>query len=141
MALLKYGQRSNKAKVATRIQNKADWRRGDRFIGDENMAFTSNRAAVLSALGGAKARALEIVGGMAETYAKQLCPVDTGRLRNSISHAQQDENTEVIGTNVEYAPFVELGTRNMAARPYLRPAAENHGTEYKDVLENELRKG
>jgi len=105
------------------------------------MAFTSNRAAVLSALGGAKARALEIIGGMAETYAKQLCPVDTGRLRNSITHAQQDENTEVIGTNVKYAPFVELGTIHMSARPYLRPAADGHGAEYRAILENELRKG
>ena len=100
--------------------------------------FKSNAKAVQSAMQKAKNRALEIIGGKAETYAKQLCPVDTGNLRNSITHAQQDDNTEVIGTNVEYAPHVELGTYKMAARPYLRPAAENHGPEYKMVLENEM---
>ena len=67
------------------------------------MGFVSHRAEYLSALKSAAARGLEICGGIAETYAKQLCPMDTGNLRNSISHAQKDEKTEVIGTNVEYA--------------------------------------
>ena len=105
-----------------------------------NVVFTSNKDEVLSAVDQAIVRGLEICGGKAESYAKELCPVDTGRLRNSISHAQMDEKTEVIGSNVEYAPFVELGTRKMAAKPYLRPAAENHSTEYKAILENELAK-
>ena len=48
--------------------------------------------------------ALEKVGLMAERNAKLACPVDTGRLRNSISHAH-DKNTAYIGTNVEYAPL------------------------------------
>lgn len=103
-----------------------------------DVTFTSHKEEVMKAISEAKARALEIIGGKAESYAKQLCPVDTGNLRNSISHAQQDDNTVVIGTNVEYAPYVELGTVRMAARPYLRPAAENHGPEYKMILENEL---
>lgn len=103
--------------------------------------FTSNVPQALSGLQAAKARALEIIGGKAETYAKQLCPVDTGNLRNSITHKQFDENTEVIGTNVEYAPYVELGTVNMRARPYLRPAAENHSAEYRKIFETELKRG
>lgn len=49
-------------------------------------------------------RALEICGGVAESYAKLRCPVDTGNLRNSITHQQKDETTEVIGSAVEYAP-------------------------------------
>ena len=105
------------------------------------MSFISNRSAVLSSLSSAKTRALEIIGGKAETYAKQICPVDTGRLRNSITHAQQDLNTEVIGTNVYYAPFVELGTVRAKARPFLRPAAEDHGDEYMAIVEMEMRKG
>lgn len=48
--------------------------------------------------------ALEAVGITAEAYAKLLCPVDTGRLRNSISHAVDEKEKAVyIGTNVEYA--------------------------------------
>lgn len=101
--------------------------------------FTSNVPQALSGLKAAKERALEIIGGKAETYAKQICPVDTGNLRNSITHKQMDENTEVIGTNVEYAPYVELGTRKSKAQPYLRPAAENHSAEYKSIMEHELK--
>lgn len=59
--------------------------------------------------------------------AKQLCPVDTGRLRASISWRMErdgDQVVGVVGTNVEYAAYVELGTRRMSARPYLRPALE-----------------
>ena len=87
-----------------------------------------------------KSEALEIIGGKAESYAKRLCPVDTGNLRNSITHQQLDENTEIIGTNVEYAPYVELGHRkpnggHVAPKPFLRPAAQNHSDEYKAVIE------
>lgn len=69
-----------------------------------DVTFTSNRAELLAAVSEAKKRALEIMGGKAESYAKQLAPVDTGRLRNSITHQQYDEDTEIIGSNVEYAP-------------------------------------
>ena len=69
-----------------------------------DVKITSNRAEMLAAVNEAKKRALEIMGGKAESYAKQLCPVDTGNLRNSITHQQLDEDTEIVGTNVEYAP-------------------------------------
>jgi HK97 gp10 family phage protein len=105
-----------------------------------SIKFVSYRPEIMDGVQGASNRALEIIGGKAESYAKALCPVRTGRLRNSITHQQYDEETEIIGTNVEYAPHVELGTRRMAARPYLRPAAENHGEEYKQVILSELRK-
>ena len=48
---------------------------------------------------------LEAIGLTAETYAKKETPVDTGRLRNSISH-ETDKEAVYIGTNVEYAAFV-----------------------------------
>lgn len=57
--------------------------------------------------------------------AKQLCPVDTGRLRASITwQIERDARglLAMIGTNVEYARFVELGTVRAPAQPYLRPA-------------------
>ncbi len=101
-----------------------------------SVTFISHCPDALKGMDKAKAQALEIIGGKAEGYAKKLCPVDTGNLRNSITHARMDENTEVIGTNVEYAPYVELGTVRMSARPYLRPAAENHGPEYKAIAES-----
>lgn len=111
-----------------------------------SVTFISNRKEVLDAIEQKKRMALEIIGGKAESYAKQLCPVDTGRLRNSITHQQLDENTEVIGSNVEYAPFVELPHHTSAGtlvpgQPFLRPAAENHTDEYKRILEQTLKDG
>ena len=84
-------------------------------------------------------RALEEIGMAAEGCAKRACPVDTGNLRNSISHAvESGEDAVYIGTNVEYAPYVELGTRRMAAQPFLRPAATEHGSTYRSILKRNL---
>lgn len=44
-----------------------------------------------------------------ENSAKQKCPVDDGQLRQSINHIVKGKKGEV-GTNVEYAPYVEVGT-------------------------------
>lgn len=109
-----------------------------------NVIFISHTKDVLSAEEKARSAALEIIGGKAESYAKKLCPVDTGRLRNSITHQQYDENTEVIGTNVEYAPFVELSHHSASGKlipgkPFLRPAAEGHTAEYKKIIENVMK--
>lgn len=62
-----------------------------------------------------------------EATAKRLCPVDTGRLRASISHEIQTDShglIGVVGSNVEYASFVEFGTSRSRAQPYLRPALD-----------------
>lgn len=142
-----------------------------------------NTEAVLKALDEAVDRALTIVGIKAEKYAKALCPVGTpestgwidkkgvrhpnkgyrgGTLRNSITFDVKD-NTLTIGSNVEYAPYVELGTGPnfvpppsweqfdvpqsqgigggyVHPRPYLKPAIENHISEYVNIIENELKK-
>lgn len=44
-----------------------------------------------------------------EGTAKAKCPVDDGQLRQSITHKVENTNG-VVGTNVEYAPYVEVGT-------------------------------
>lgn len=58
--------------------------------------------------------------------AKRNAPVDTGRLRSSIqaTHPEVRGNTlrVRVGTNVNYAIFVEEGTRYMRGRHYLRNA-------------------
>ena len=62
-----------------------------------------------------------------------------GTLRNSIAHqVVADENAVYVGTNVEYAPYVELGTSKMAKRPYLKPAIEDHIEYYKQIISDEL---
>jgi HK97 gp10 family phage protein len=66
--------------------------------------------------------------------AKQLVPVDTGRLRASIDYelnkVRSGYKARIYG-NTEYAIFVELGTYKMDAQPYLRPALFNYR---RDVL-------
>ena len=87
-------------------------------------------------------RALEEIGLAAEGYAKRACPVDTGNLRNSITHAvESGEDAVYVGTNVEYAPYVEMGTRRTAAQPFLRPAATEHGSTYRSILKRNLEEG
>ena len=107
-----------------------------------DVTIEDNSEAFLDALGPAIAAGLAAIGLTAEGYAKELCPVDTGRLRNSITNAvDEGEQAVYIGTNVEYAPYVELGTTRMRARPYLRPAATNHSDEYKALMEAALTSG
>ena len=64
--------------------------------------FISHVPECLSAEARARGRALEMIGGRTESYAKAGCPVKTGNLRNSITHEQYDDHTEVIGSNVFY---------------------------------------
>ena len=101
-----------------------------------------NREQFKHALWKALARGLEECGLVAEGYAKRLCPVDTGRLCNSITHVTNYGAKAVyIGTNVEYARYVEMRTSRHKEQPYLRPAAQNHVGQYRAIIENELRNG
>ena len=85
----------------------------------------------------------------------------TGRLRNSITYATAnehgigedpatppdytprgtpEEDAVYIGTNVEYAAGIELGThRRAGAVHFLQRAAMEHGEEYKAIMEDSLR--
>lgn len=98
-----------------------------------------NREAIANAIDRALVAALEEVGLVAEGYAKRACPVDTGRLRNSITHiVNEGGKCAVIGTNVEYAPYVELGTRHQEKQPFLKPAAEDHASTYSSIFRKHL---
>ena len=100
--------------------------------------YKDNTDEVLSALEKAKKRGLEAIGLAAEGHAKKETPVDTGRLRNSISHETDDESA-YIGTNVEYAPYVELGARGRHGVHMLKRAATEHTDEYKRIMENSMK--
>ena len=133
-----------------------------------NVEITDNSKEVSGAIHAALLRGLEKCGLVAEGYAKKLCPVDTGNLRNSITHVvDEQEPAAIIGTNNEYAAYVELGTgkyaegggrrptpwvyqdakgnwhytRGNKAQPFLKPAAADHAGQYRDILENELKNG
>ena len=116
------------------------------------VTLTSNLNMVIKATDEQLAKAAEVIGGTAERYAKQRCPTKTSNLKNSITHSTKDNgHTVVIGTNVEYAPYVELGHHQQPGRyvpaigkrlkrdwvppkPFLRPAFEDHLDEYKTIL-------
>ena len=100
--------------------------------------YKDNTGEVLAALKKAKKRGLEAIGLTAEGYAKKDTPVDTGRLRNSISHVT-DEEAAYIGTNVEYAPYVELGARGRDGKHMLKRAATEHTDEYKRLMEDSMK--
>ena len=100
--------------------------------------YKDNTDEVLAALGKAKSRGLEAIGLTSEGHAKKETPVDTGRLRNSISH-ETDDDAAYIGTNVEYAPYVELGARGRKGVHMLQRAAAEHTDEYKRIMEDAMK--
>lgn len=128
----------------------------------------NNSVQVGEAFRAACLRALERCGMEAEGYAKDLAPVDTGRLRNGISHAvSEDEMAAYVGANVEYGVYQELGTgiyaeggggrptpwvyqdaqgnwhwtRGNQAHPFLKPAVADHPQTYRNIIEDELKNG
>jgi len=64
--------------------------------------------------------------------AKEKAPVQTGHLRDSISaDISEQTSTSVtieVGPTAEYADDVELGGLHRAAKPFLRPAADETET-------------
>ena len=128
--------------------------------------FNDYSADVLNEFHDAVLRALERCGEQAEGYAKDLAPVDTENLRNSISHTvDEDEPAVYIGSNTSYAPYVELGTGKYTeggrptpwvyqddngnwhwtagnpAQPFLKPAVADHPQTYRNIIEDELKNG
>lgn len=128
--------------------------------------ITDNGRKAISELKTACLRALERCGSQAEGYAKDLCPVDTGELKNSIAHRVDEDKQKVyIGTDVEYAPYPELGTgayysggrptpwvyqdakgnwhrtNGQKPQPYLKPAVADHAQTYKNIINDEMKNG
>ena len=115
-------------------------------------------------------QAMEQACILVENEAKIKCPVDNGLLRNSITHYIEDNPNElvgVVGTNVEYAPYVEFGTGiysslgngrqdrwkykdakgewhstiGQHAQPYLQPALEENRRKIEKMFKEQVKKG
>lgn len=86
--------------------------------------------------------ALERAVLIVQATAQRLVPVDTGRLRASIESQVKRIGDKIvrgfIGTNVEYAPYVEMGV-GQRAQPYLRPAIEAHRPDIRNQFERAFR--
>jgi HK97 gp10 family phage protein len=72
-----------------------------------------------------------------KALARQLVPVRTGHLRQSI-YAEVREWVVQIGAEATYALFVELGTRHMQARPYLYPAIQAYLPELESIIQEAI---
>lgn len=72
-----------------------------------------------------------------EQEAKRLCPVDTGNLRSTI-RTELEEFAGAVVVGADYAAFVELGTHDSPAQPYLFPAWEMYREAFIRDLQNVL---
>lgn len=59
----------------------------------------------------------------------------TGKYAGTAPEDEKGQVTVYVGTNVYYAPYQELGTVKMDARPFLRPAMENFKNEIEQIIE------
>lgn len=131
-------------------------------------SYKDNTKEVLEALEKAKIRGLTAIGLEAEGFAKEdpNMPVDTGLARNSITFALAGEEANIkeykadkgdekgsysgkadgkrgeavyLGSNVEYFPFIENGSRTINARHILRNAASGHADRFKELMEDSMK--
>jgi len=71
------------------------------------------------------------LGKLVVSIAQRYAPVETGRLRTSISYAYDNQSHAIsFIVGAPYGIFQEYGTRHMMAHPYLRPALNTIGTIY-----------
>lgn len=121
-----------------------------------SVKYDDNSDDILEALKAQAKKALMACGLTAEGYAKleitNKKAVDTGNLRNSITHKVVGDDTVYVGTNVHYAPYVEYGwgrgstiggnqrLEGYPARPYLKPAVEDNRSEYEKIIEDMMKR-
>ena len=127
-----------------------------------SVTIVNNSKQVLTAFDKQLQNGLIAVGLEAQTYAKEECPVDTSRLKNSITsatttqsdnkdtpfkpedgatHATPEKTSVYIGTNVEYAEKIETNTNikhTNGKAHFLRDAAAQHGKRYESIVKAAL---
>lgn len=105
-----------------------------------DVKITDNHDKIIKALQQQLHASLEEVGKQVTARAKENVPVDTGKLKNSIDYSVSDDGLKV-GTDVEYGKCVELGSvHNHSASHFLLNAMQNHASEYKQTIENNLKR-
>lgn len=98
----------------------------------------------LNAVSSALDRALEAIGIHIEGEAKEELEntprrIDTGNLRNSITHqVETSESCVYVGTNVEYAIYVHEGTSRMEANRFLKNAVDRNRDQIDSYLKEAL---
>lgn len=103
---------------------------------------------------------------LVENDAKKKCPVNTGELRNSITH-EVNGTEAIVGTNTSYAPYIEFGTGIFSSegngrqtpwsfqdvqghwhttigqhpQPFLNPALDENRSKIIALFNEEIQKG
>ena len=115
-------------------------------MGKNSIIFTDNLEEVLEAVDSAITAGLVEIGAKAQGYSKDLTPVRTGILRDSIGvEVDKDEKAAYIGTMVDrfpkkpYGQYVELGARGRPGVHMLKRAASEHTDEYKQLMEDSMK--
>ena len=115
-------------------------------MAQNSIIFTDNLEEVLAAVDSAITAGLVEIGATAQGYAKDLTPVRTGTLRDSIGvEVKKDEKAAYIGTMVQkfpqkpYGQYVELGARGRPGVHMLQRAASEHANEYKKIMEDAMK--
>lgn len=137
----------------------------------ENIKGLSSLLQKLNRLGGNSLTTLEKSMSknikLIQGEAKELCPVDTGDLRNSINTKVEVTGTTVKGiiyTNSDHAPYQEFGTGQrgaesqsppkaddvelsyredwigIPAQPFLYPALKNNEDKVKELIGKDIKK-
>lgn len=76
-----------------------------------------------------------------EANAKQIAPVDTGNLKNSIGTSDlRTVGTSgslyvEIGPTANYAPYVEFGTSRQAPQAFMGPSLDRHSGNFEKAME------
>ena len=75
-----------------------------------------------------------------QTTANLICPKDTSNLANSITLELTDGGfTAEVEPHMNYAAYVEYGTRYMSAQPYMRPAFIQESARFKSDLKKLMK--
>lgn len=108
-----------------------------------NVKFIDKSKQVLAEFDNKVLQALERIGLLWLKRVTPLVPVDTSRLQKSMGYQVDFANKQVIvgSEGVLYAAFVELGTRYMVAKPYLKPSILNYVREYEAEVRKALGSG
>lgn len=82
-------------------------------------------------------------GNRRSASSKYAGSVGYGSYSGQAQKESGNRRSVLIGTNVEYAIYVELGTSNpkYPKQPFLAPAIKNHVSDYKQILERYLKSG
>ena len=102
-------------------------------------------------------KALRKAGKVVLAAARAAAPVRTGNLRRFLRLGDMKSRRDRVGVEVRtgtrdelgipqgsrfyYPAHIELGTRKLPARPYLRPALKGKETEALAIISSELRSG